>query len=128
MGGTSIPDALGSISVAQDGEGDTAVSNAVGSNVFDICIGLGLPWFIKLCIEAGNDCNYIPIFEASKDVIPSIIILLSIIVILFSVFVVGKWTLYPESGYVLFAAYGLFNTYAINPNQKACEKSDDKCC
>jgi len=120
--------------VAQDGEGDMAVSNAVGSNVFDICIGLGLPWFIKLCIEAGNECNYIPIFEASKDVIPSIIILLSIIVVLFSVFVAGKWTLYPESGYVLFAAYGLFiiyqliNTYAINPNQKACTKTDDKCC
>merc|ERR1719487_2831642 len=49
--GTSIPDALGSISVAQDGEGDMAVSNAVGSNVFDICIGLGLPWFIDLLIR-----------------------------------------------------------------------------
>ena len=45
--GTSIPDALGSIAVAKDGEGDMAVSNAVGSNVFDICLGLGLPWFIE---------------------------------------------------------------------------------
>merc|ERR1711988_1533098 len=63
--GTSIPDALGSISVAEDGEGDMAVSNAVGSNVFDICMGLGLPWFIDLCIKAGDSCNYIPIFEAS---------------------------------------------------------------
>jgi Ca2+/Na+ antiporter len=24
-----------------------AVSNAIGSNVFDICIGLGLPWFVE---------------------------------------------------------------------------------
>jgi Ca2+/Na+ antiporter len=132
--GTSIPDALGSVSVAQDGEGDMAVSNAVGSNVFDICIGLGLPWFIKLCIEAGTTCDYIPIFQASKDVIPSIIILLAIIVVLFGVFVAGKWVLYPQSGYVLFGAYGLFiiyqllNTYVINPNQKACSYADDKCC
>jgi len=132
--GTSIPDALGSVSVAQDGEGDMAVSNAVGSNVFDICIGLGLPWFIKLAMEAGDDCNYIPIFEAGKDVIPSIIILLSIIVVLFAVFVVGKWTLYPQSGYVLFGAYGMFivyqllNTYVINKDQKSCTIADDKCC
>lgn len=27
-----------------------AVSNAVGSNVFDILICLGLPWFIKTAI------------------------------------------------------------------------------
>ena len=129
--GTSIPDALGSISVAQDGEGDMAVSNAVGSNVFDICMGLGLPWFIKLCIDAGKTCDYIPIWEASKDVIPSIIILLSIIVILFAVFFIGNWVLYPESGYALFAAYGLFiiyqllNTYVINPDPSPCT---DKCC
>lgn len=129
--GTSIPDALGSVAVARDGEGDMAVSNAVGSNVFDICMGLGLPWFIKLCIEAGDTCNYIYIFEASKDVIPSIIILLSIIIVLFTVFVVGKWTLYPQSGYVLYAAYGLFivyqliNTYVINKDPKECTH---ECC
>jgi len=129
--GTSIPDALGSISVAQAGEGDMAVSNAVGSNVFDICMGLGLPWFIKLCIDAGTDCDYIPIWQASKDVIPSIIILLSIIVILFAVFYYGDWTLYPESGYVLFTAYFLFivyqllNTYVINKDQDPCT---DLCC
>jgi Ca2+/Na+ antiporter len=29
------------------GLGDMAVSNAVGSNVFDILICLGIPWFLK---------------------------------------------------------------------------------
>merc|ERR1711924_235651 len=135
--GTSIPDALGSVSVAKDGEGDMAVSNAVGSNVFDICMGLGLPWFIKLCIDAGKDCNYLYVCNASADVTPSIIILLAIIVVLFTVFVVGKWTLYPQAGYVLFAVYGLFivyqllNTYVFNTDPPTCDnplKSDfDKC-
>ena len=32
------------------GYGDMAVSNAVGSNVFDILICLGLPWFIQTAI------------------------------------------------------------------------------
>ena len=27
--------------------GDMAVSNAIGSNVFDILLGLSLPWFLK---------------------------------------------------------------------------------
>jgi sodium/potassium/calcium exchanger 4 len=30
--------------------GDMAVSNAIGSNVFDILLCLGLPWFIKTAI------------------------------------------------------------------------------
>merc|ERR1719158_782202 len=47
--GTSIPDALGSIAVAKQGEGDMAVANALGSNVFDILVGLGVPWTIKTC-------------------------------------------------------------------------------
>jgi K+-dependent Na+/Ca+ exchanger-like protein len=133
--GTSIPDALGSISVAQDGEGDMAVSNAVGSNVFDICIGLGLPWFIDLLIKtaSGETCNYVYICNAGADVLPSIIILLSVIVVLFSVFVIGKWTLYPQSGYVLFATYFLFiiyqllNTYVFNKDAKICTSKDDIC-
>ena len=37
--GTSVPDALASISVAKDGFGGMAVSNAIGSNVFDILLG-----------------------------------------------------------------------------------------
>lgn len=124
--GTSIPDALGSVSVAADGEGDMAVSNAVGSNVFDICMGLGLPWFIKLIIDSGATCDYIPIYKASDDVIPSIIILLAIIAVLFAVFVWGDWVLYPQSGWVLFAVYALFviyqllNVYVINPDALEC--------
>eukprot|EP00241_Pyramimonas_parkeae_P003940 CAMPEP_0114251546 /NCGR_PEP_ID=MMETSP0058-20121206/15329_1 /TAXON_ID=36894 /ORGANISM="Pyramimonas parkeae, CCMP726" /LENGTH=623 /DNA_ID=CAMNT_0001365357 /DNA_START=658 /DNA_END=2526 /DNA_ORIENTATION=- len=44
--GTSLPDALGSVAVAKQGQGDMAVSNAIGSNIFDILFGLGLPWLI----------------------------------------------------------------------------------
>ena len=31
--------------------GDMAVANAVGSNTFDILLGLGGPWFIKVAID-----------------------------------------------------------------------------
>merc|ERR1712146_804950 len=75
--GTSIPDALGSITVAKNGEGDMAVANAVGSNVFNIGIGLGVPWLLKCMIDGDSVC-----IGDSDQVVPSIIILLLVVVII----------------------------------------------
>lgn len=47
-------DCLSSILVARDGFGDMAVSNAIGSNVFDINLGLGLPFLIRIAVQAGR--------------------------------------------------------------------------
>lgn len=58
--GVSIPDALSSIAVIKEGHGDMAVSNAVGSNVFDILICLGLPWLIQTTmLDPGGHVNVI---------------------------------------------------------------------
>ena len=43
-----MPDALSSIIVAKEGKGDMAVCNALGSNIFNILLGLGLPWWVKI--------------------------------------------------------------------------------
>ena len=44
--GTSIPDLLSSVIVATTRVGrDMAVSSSVGSNIFDILMGLPIPWF-----------------------------------------------------------------------------------
>ena len=32
------------------GFGDMAVANAVGSNTFDVLVGLGVPWLVKTAI------------------------------------------------------------------------------
>ena len=53
--GTSVPDAMASVMVARQGQGDMAVSNTIGSNVFDICIGLALPWFVQTAfVNSGS--------------------------------------------------------------------------
>lgn len=44
--GSSLPDAIASLVVAKQGSGDMAVSNCIGSNVFDM-LCLGIPWLIK---------------------------------------------------------------------------------
>ena len=44
--GTSVPDLLSSIIVARQGFGDMAVSSSIGSNIFDVCVGLPVPWLL----------------------------------------------------------------------------------
>jgi sodium/potassium/calcium exchanger 4 len=58
--GVSVPDALSGIAVVREGHGDMAVSNAIGSNVFDILVCLGIPWFIQtVFIEPGSEIKII---------------------------------------------------------------------
>merc|ERR1740138_1571378 len=43
--GTSFPNVFASMVVARQGLGNAAISNALGGNVFNIFMGLGMPWF-----------------------------------------------------------------------------------
>ncbi len=57
--GTSVPDLLSSVIVARMGEGDMAVSSSIGSNIFDILVGLPLPWLIYILYP--NDYNIVEV-------------------------------------------------------------------
>lgn len=48
--GTSVPDLITSVLVAKEGKGDMAVSSSIGSNLFDVTVGLPLPWLIYTII------------------------------------------------------------------------------
>jgi len=50
--GAEIPDTIESVTVAKKGYGSMAVSNCQGTQVINICLGLGLPWAIS--ILGGN--------------------------------------------------------------------------
>lgn len=50
------PDVGGHIPFFVAGLGDMAVSNTIGSNVFDILVGLGVPWALQtMCINYGSE-------------------------------------------------------------------------
>ena len=55
--GTSVPDLLTSIIVAKAGNGDMAVSSSIGSNIFDILVGLPLPWFFATAVSYDPVCE-----------------------------------------------------------------------
>merc|ERR1712226_1097263 len=52
--GTSIPDLVSSVLVARKGEGNMAVSSSIGSNIFDILVGLPIPWLVYSLYTGAN--------------------------------------------------------------------------
>lgn len=45
--GTSVPEAVSSVIVTNQGHGAMGISSSISSNTFDILLCLALPWFIK---------------------------------------------------------------------------------
>jgi len=105
--GTSVPDAIGSLLVARDGQGDMAVSNAIGSNVFDILLGLGLPWSLS-CMFYGTS---VPV--DAKNLEPLSIILFSTLGAVYLVTLLSGFKLTKCVGAIFFSFYFIFVTYNL---------------
>jgi K+-dependent Na+/Ca+ exchanger-like protein len=99
--GTSAPDLISSVIVAKQGRGEMAVANAVGSNIFDILVGLGFPWLIAI-FALGNE-----IHVGTGNLWLSTIILLGTVVLLF-VFLSTQRLLSRIEGWALVTVYTLF--------------------
>ncbi|KAK0065451.1 sodium/potassium/calcium exchanger isoform X1 [Biomphalaria pfeifferi] len=98
--GTSVPDLLSSVFVARDGYGDMAVSNAIGSNVFDILMCLGVPWLIDAIFitKTGTPIN-------SEGMVFTVMTLLLTIMYLWGSMKCFDWTLTPAYGIVAILVY-----------------------
>lgn len=44
------------------GMGDMAVSNSIGSNIFDVLLGLGFPWALRTLIVSYGSVVTSPVF------------------------------------------------------------------
>lgn len=97
--GSSVPDAIASVIVVREGEGDMAVSNAVGSNVFDILICMGLPWLMKSIISQS------PIIIYSRGLLYSTLTLFSTVIYLLMATHINRWRLTKTYGYALLIGY-----------------------
>lgn len=104
-GGTSAPDLLSSVIVARQGRGEMAIANAVGSNIFDISVGLGLPWLIVLLFRQNT------IHVGTGDLWTSTVVLLGTVVMLF-VFLSTDRLLSRREGWTLLAVYVAYVLWA----------------
>jgi K+-dependent Na+/Ca+ exchanger-like protein len=105
--GTSIPDLISSLIVAKEGRGDMAISNAIGSNIFDILIGLGLPWVIMLVFFQDQ------ILVDNTNLSSSIMLLMATIICIFFLFVFQKWKMGRKSGLFLIFLYVAYLIWLI---------------
>ncbi|XP_048383652.1 sodium/potassium/calcium exchanger 2-like isoform X3 [Stegostoma tigrinum] len=111
--GTSIPDLITSVIVARKGLGDMAVSSSVGSNIFDITVGLPLPWLLHALIN-----NFTPIEVRSNGLFCSIVLLF--IMLLFVILSIGacKWKMNKILGIIMFILYVAFLITSVMLEEK----------
>ena len=106
---TSVPDTIISIRDAKNGDYNDALSNALGSNIFDICFALGFPLFLY-CIFYGPIQMDTDTVKFSSELR---VLLLIITIFSFLIFYFGKY-MTKTKGILLFSIYFLFIAYIIS--------------
>ncbi|XP_038257636.1 sodium/potassium/calcium exchanger 2 isoform X1 [Dermochelys coriacea] len=101
--GTSIPDLITSVIVARKGLGDMAVSSSVGSNIFDITVGLPLPWLLYAAIN-----NFTPMTVSSNGLFCAIVLLFIMLLFVILSIALCKWRMNKFLGFTMFGLYFIF--------------------
>ncbi|MFH4978363.1 hypothetical protein AB6A40_005072 [Gnathostoma spinigerum] len=113
--GTSIPDLITSVIVARKGLGDMAVSSSIGSNLFDICIGLPVPWVLHALIfwtfHTSDASSSVAV--SSKGLICSVGMLFIMLVILVISIAACRWQMDKKFGAIMLFAYIAFCLLSI---------------
>lgn len=105
---SSFPDTIISMKDAQRGQYDDAISNALGSNIFDICFALGLPLFIFTVIEGPINMPQ-EIVDLSSELRFLLWLLTALVLV---IFVIGKYIGRLKAS-LLLILYSLFVLYVI---------------
>nr|XP_012151703.1 PREDICTED: sodium/potassium/calcium exchanger Nckx30C isoform X2 [Megachile rotundata] len=100
--GTSIPDLITSVIVARKGFGDMAVSSSVGSNIFDVTVGLPVPWLLYGLIYGR------PVEVNSVGMVCSIAILFCMLLFVILSIACFKWRMNKGLGFTMFLLYFVF--------------------
>lgn len=105
--GTSVPDLFSSLAVARQGKGDMAVSNAVGSNIFDILVGLGAVWMVMILVHGQ------PILITPSELETSLWLLMGSVVCLAILFISLRFQIGKRSGFALISVYSIYILFTI---------------
>ncbi|XP_063053910.1 sodium/potassium/calcium exchanger 2 [Engraulis encrasicolus] len=106
--GTSIPDLITSVIVARKGLGDMAVSSSVGSNIFDITVGLPVPWLLWSSIN-----NFSPVAVSSNGLFCAIVLLFLMLLFVIISIASCKWKMNKVLGSTMFLLYFIFLVLSV---------------
>ena len=103
--GTSLPNYVASQVAARQGLGNMAVSNAFGSNTFNVFVGLGIPWLLWTLVfgeYSGLEDDGI-----TESVFILVAVLVAFVVLIFrSKFVLRQWHAYAFV--IVYASYVIY--------------------
>ncbi len=109
---SSVPDTFLSIGAARRGDDSGAVSNAFGSNIFDICVSLSIPLLVNSYL-----LGWAPVpLTSNGEPIAGLVDLRILLAVLTGVTLLIMWhnrQLTRRKGLVLCGLYGLFIAYAV---------------
>ena len=111
---TSVPDTIISMKDAKKGNYNDAISNALGSNIFDICFALGLPLFLY-CIFYGPISMDPKTIQFSSELR---ILLLIFTIIAFVIYYVGA-RMGKMDAFMLIGIYLAFTIYIVGRSMDA---------
>ncbi|XP_047239843.1 sodium/potassium/calcium exchanger 1-like [Girardinichthys multiradiatus] len=106
--GTSIPDLITSVIVARKGLGDMAVSSSVGSNIFDITVGLPIPWLLYSFIH-----GLAPVAVSSNGLFCAIVLLFLMLLFVIISIAACKWKMNKMLGSTMFLLYFIFLVLSV---------------
>ena len=107
--GTSFPNLVSSMIVARQGYGNMAICNALGSNVWNINVALGMPWFVFLLIRNGK-----PYDAMQNDGIVMYVVILELVCVMwFAMIAYNGFRIMAWMAYVFIAVYFIVMIVAI---------------
>ncbi|XP_047452082.1 sodium/potassium/calcium exchanger 1 isoform X2 [Mugil cephalus] len=106
--GTSIPDLITSVIVARKGLGDMAVSSSVGSNIFDITVGLPVPWLMYSSFH-----GFAPVAVSSNGLFCAIVLLFLMLLFVIISIATCKWKMNKVLGSTMFVLYFIFLVLSV---------------
>ncbi|XP_030578407.1 sodium/potassium/calcium exchanger 2 isoform X6 [Archocentrus centrarchus] len=106
--GTSIPDLITSVIVARKGLGDMAVSSSVGSNIFDITVGLPFPWLLWSLFSGLR-----PVQVSSNGLFCAIVLLFLMLLFVIISIAACKWRMSKLLGFIMFMLYFVFLVVSV---------------
>jgi len=106
--GTSVPDLLTSVLVTVQGHGDMAVSSSIGSNIFDVTVGLPVPWLVFAALNNGD-----PVKVGNAGLVTSMLMLVAMVFFTIGSIALNKWHLNKALGGGMIVLWFVFQVYSI---------------